>query len=159
MKDLIIDSVIGKLIFGGYVMASAFTAVLLQNGLYIHLLYWGLGGQILATLIDLKGMAERDQLKKLSPNKIFGTLLEWIIGPTIALVVCSYIQGVDAFIFKYAFAAALIGAFWEIAWAKLKVRFNKWMDKYIVEDEPSTGVQTLDGGDGPSTPPVKPPKP
>lgn len=153
MKDLILDSVMGKLIFGGYVMVSAFTAVLLQNGLYIHLLYWGLGGQILASLIDLKGLAERDQLKKLTYNKILGTMLELIIGPTIALVVCSYIQGVDEFIFKYAFLAALIGAFWELAWAKLKVRFNKWMDQYIVENEPSSDIKTLDGENNPPKPP------
>lgn len=152
MKDFFFDSLVYKLVFGGYIMASAFTAVLLQNGLYIHFLYWGLGGQILATLIDLKGIADRDQLKALTYNKLLATLLEWIIGPTIALGVCSYIQGTDEFIFKYAFLAFLIGAFWEIAWAKIKKRFTKLFDP---EGDGPT-IQSLDGEDRPNT---KPPTP
>lgn len=134
MKDQLIEGgafAVYKLLFMVYLFSSVLQEKLFEVGFNIYFVYIGLIGQIVATLVVMHKITNKDgYVIKVRPNKILATILQLIIAPILSLLITSiFFKEVNAASALLAFA---IGAFWEIAWSYIK----KYLEKYLkIQDD------------------------
>lgn len=144
MKDSIFEHGVllaWKFTGGIYLLTSAFGGILSDAGFNIWFLYLGLVGQIIATLVEIQQLtSQKGYVLTFRINAFISTIVQWIIGPTLALLITSglfvdvsQISGVVAF---------GIGAFWEIAWKYLKKKIRNTFND--VDNNSNGEVNKLD---------------
>lgn len=151
MKNLILDVsevLIIKLMFGLYILLSGLSTWLIKYNLNVDFAYLGLFGQLISLLIGIRTRLQPSDAKvAISTRVVLSSLIELIIGPTIAMFVMSYIY--DGTVTAYtALFAFLIGAFWEIVWNFLKKYVIKKGENIINNDDDGDIPKTsADGGE------------
>lgn len=151
MKDSIFEHGIvlaWKFTAGIYLLTTAISGELAAMGFNIWFLYLGLLGQIIATLVEIQQMTnQKDYVLTFRINAFISTFVQWIIGPTLAILLTSgFFTTVTPVSGVVAFG---IGAFWEIAWKYVKKKTKKTFDDEIetkdelpkpsAEDRPNNG--------------------
>ncbi len=160
MKDSIFESIpllMIKLVGGIYflftsasVLSTQFGQWLLKFNLIIDFLYFGLVGQLLATLIAIFRTTSNPNYKlEINVNSLIATFVQWFIGPILALVLTSLVSNGQHYSPYYAIVAICISAFWELIWKLLKDKTKKQIDseetdspdlpKTTAEDRPNNG--------------------
>ena len=131
MKDSILESIpllMIKLVGGIYFLFTSATILstqlgqwLLKFNLIIDFLYFGLVGQLLATLIAIFRATSNPNYKlEIKVNSLISTFVQWFIGPILALVITSLVSNGQHYSPYYALVAIAVSAFWEIIWKMLK---------------------------------------
>jgi len=131
MKDSIFESIpllMIKLVGGIYflftsatILSNQFGQWLLKFNLIIDFLYFGLVGQLLATLVAIFRATSNPNYKlEIKINNLIATFVQWFIGPILALVITSLVSNGQHYSPYYALVAICISAFWEIIWKVLK---------------------------------------
>lgn len=127
MKDSIFEHgmiLAWKFMFGVYLFTTALSSELALMGFNIWFLYLGLVGQIISTLVEIQQLtSQKDYVMTFRVNAFISTIVQWIIGPTLALLLTSgFFTTVTPISGALAFG---IGAFWELAWKYIKKRTKK----------------------------------
>lgn len=131
MKDSLLESIpllMIKLVGGIYflftsatILSNEFGQWLLKFNLIIDFLYFGLVGQLLATLIAIFRATSNPNYKlEIKINSLISTFVQWFIGPILALVITSLVSNGQHYSPYYALVAICISAFWEMIWKVLK---------------------------------------
>ena len=160
MKDSILESIpllMIKLAGGIYflftsatILSTQFGEWLLKFNLIIDFLYFGLVGQLLATLIAIFRATSNPNYKlEIKVNSVISTFVQWFIGPILALVITSLVSNGQHYSPYYALVAICISAFWELIWKVLKDKTKNKADidetdlpdisKGKAEDRPNNG--------------------
>lgn len=149
MKDSIFEHGIvlaWKFMFGMYLFTTVLSTELASMGFNIWFLYLGLVGQIIATLVEIQQLtSQKDYVLTFRVNAFISTIVQWIIGPTLSLLLTSgFFTDVNPISGAIAFG---IGAFWEIAWKYIKKNTKKKFDQDLESDElPKTSAEDRPGG-------------
>jgi len=136
-----------KFTAGIYLLTTAISGELAAMGFNIWFLYLGLLGQIIATLVEIQQMtSQKDYVLTFRINAFISTFVQWIIGPTLAILLTSgFFTEVTPVSGVIAFG---IGAFWELAWKYIKKKTRKTFDDDIEtkSDLPDTLGEDRPGG-------------
>lgn len=150
MKDFIVENSVvlaWKFLAASYLLLSVLAPYLIKYNLVLDFLYFGLAGQILITLIEIQKATSDPNFKiRIRQNAFISTLVQWIIGPTLALLLTSAFS-TSQYSTLSVITAVGIGAFWELAWKFIK---NKTIDNFkngkdsdlnnkLDEDRPNNG--------------------